>query len=111
MDERLNHTLNRIGETYKFQTQEGSRHYLEVSIGEQAGQLGYADLEDRFKNTHAIVLLKSPQKGMKVRIDGRTFVNYREFATGIAVPGTVVQAEGQRFKPFIPRDSMICNFA
>jgi len=88
----------------------GARHYLEVSIGEQAGHLGYRDLGARYRDTFAIVPLKSPQDGMKVRIDGRTFVNYREHENGIAVPGFVTGAAGSEFSTFVPNDSMICNF-
>jgi len=38
--------------------------------------MGYFDLQQKFPDVYAIVPLKHPIKGMKVRIDGRTFVNY-----------------------------------
>ena len=82
-----------------------------VCIGKQAEKLGYSDLRDEFENTYVIVPLKGPQKGMKVRIDGRTFVNYAQYESGIAVPGHLAGKIGQRFQPFKPQDSMICNFA
>jgi len=47
---------------------------------------------------------------MKVRIDGRTFVNYAEYPSGIAVPGYLARETGRSYKTFIPNDSMICNF-
>lgn len=99
-----------IGEAYKEKIQRGSRHYLEVSIGKHAAKLGHTDLKDKYENTFAIIPLKAPQKGMKVRIDGRTFVNYAEDASGIAVPGYIARETGRSFKAFIPNDSMICNF-
>jgi hypothetical protein len=43
MDNRLIHILNVIGEKYKGSIQKGSRHYLEVSIGE------HADLKENLK--------------------------------------------------------------
>lgn len=106
----LNDILNHIGEKYRPVILKGSRHYLEVSVGKQANELGYTDLNEKLRDACVIVPLKSPQKGMKVRIDGRTFVNYAEHASGIAFPGHLATAAGQSFKRFIPNDSMICNF-
>lgn len=108
---KLNDILNIIGEEYKLIVLRGSRHYLEVSIGKHAERLGYADLKEKYKNTWVIVPLKAPQKGMKVRIDGRTFVNYAEHASGIAFPGYLAREAGRSFKSFVPNDSMICNFS
>ena len=110
MNDRLNKVLDIIGEKYKGKIQKGSRHYLEVSIGKQAEKLGHTDLQEKYKNTYAIVPLKEPQKGMKVRTDGRTFVNCAEHASGIAVPGYLAREDGRSFKTFAPKDSMICNF-
>jgi hypothetical protein len=110
MNKDLKTVLNTIGEEYKEKIQRGSRHYLEVSIGGQAEKLGHTDLKHKYENTYAIIPLKVPQKGMKVRIDGRTFVNYAEHTSGIAVPGYLAREVGRSFKAFIPNDSMICNF-
>ena len=110
MNAKLNEVLNLIGDEYKGKIQKGSRHYLEVSIGERAEKLGHTDLKKKYKDTYAIVPLKAPQRGMKVRIDGRTFVNYAEHSSGIAVPGYLARETGRSFKPFAPNDSMICNF-
>jgi hypothetical protein len=57
-----------------------------------------------------IVPLKEPQPGMKVRIDGRTFVNYAQYDSGIAVPGHVARNTSRPYAKFVPEDSMICNF-
>ncbi len=75
MNVDLKHVLENIGEEFKREIGKGSRHYLEISVGKQAEKIGYADLEKRYRHTYAIVPLKAPQSGMKVRIDGRTFVN------------------------------------
>ena len=111
MNQDLNHVLNTIGEEYRGKIQKGSRHYLEVNIGKHAEKLGHADLKEKFKDTYAIVPLKEPQQGMKVRIDGRTFVNYAEHQSGIAVPGYLAKEAGRSFEIFVPNDSMICNFS
>jgi hypothetical protein len=57
------------------------------------------------------VPLKAPQQGMKVRMDGRTFVNYAEHQSGIAVPGYLAKEAGRSFKNFVPNDSKIFNFS
>jgi hypothetical protein len=111
MKEALNKVLDSIGEEFRTQIEPGARHYLEVSIAKQAERLGYADVKERYRNTYAVVPLRAPKRGMKVRIDGRTFVNYAEHGSGIAVPGYLAKEAGKSFKTFVPNDSMICNFA
>lgn len=111
MDNRLVHILNVIGEKYKERIQKGSRHYLEVSVAKHAERLGHIDLKEKYKHTYAIIPLSAPQKGMKVRIDGRTFINYAEHTSGIGIPGYLAREAGFSFKKFMPKDSMICNFS
>ncbi|CAB5139003.1 hypothetical protein D3OALGA1CA_3738 [Olavius algarvensis associated proteobacterium Delta 3] len=110
MDEQLESVLGSIGEDYQGKIQKGARHYLEVSVGKQAEKMGFYDLKKKYENTYVVVPLRGPQKGMKVRIAGRTFVNYAEYPSGIAVPGYLAKEAGKSFKTFIPNDSMICNF-
>ncbi len=110
-DRKLTELLDRIGQAYEPMILKGSRHYLEVSVGKEATMRGYDRLKEKYKNAWVIVPLKTPQKGMKVRIDGRTFVNYAEHDSGIAVPGNIAREAGRSFKSFVPNDSMICNFA
>ena len=103
--------LKSIGEEFEGRIEKGARHYIEVSIGKRAGKLGFTNLKDRYKNTYAIIPLSEPQGGMKVRIDGRTFINYAEYPSGIAVPGYLAKKAGKSYKTFIPNDSMICNYS
>ena len=110
MKKQLNDMLEVIGEEFKDKIQRGSRHYLEVNIGERAERLGHDEMKKKYGKAYAIVPLRVPQKGMKVRIDGRTFRDYAEFASGIAVPGYLAREAGRSYKTFIPNDSMICNF-
>lgn len=107
----LDVVLEKIGETYRDDIQGGSRFYLEVNIGRQARTLGYGDISEKFRDAYAVVPIKQAVPGMKVRIDGRTFVNYAQFDSGIAVPGYVAKDAGLAFKAFIPNDSMILNCA
>jgi hypothetical protein len=110
MDQRIEALLTHVEETYSGIIQRGSRHYMEVNLAEQARKLGFADLGEKYDTASAIIPLKTPQKGMKVRIDGRTFVNYAEYDSGMAVPGYLAKAAGRKFRTFIAQDSMICNF-
>jgi hypothetical protein len=110
MDKRIDELLKHVEEIYGDKIQRGARHYLEVSLAEQALKLGFADLGEKYKNVYAIIPLKTPQHGMKVRIDGRTFVNYAEYDSGMAVPVYLANASARKFRNFVPNDSMICNF-
>jgi len=110
MNTELSKVLNSIDNEYRGKIQKGARHYLEVSVGKQAEKLGFQELKTKYENTYVVVPLKTPQKGMKVRIDGRTFVNYAEYPSGIAVPGYLARETEKSFKTFIHNDSMICNF-
>ncbi|MFC1505165.1 hypothetical protein ACFL5W_01470 [Thermodesulfobacteriota bacterium] len=106
----LDALLKQIGKNYEGLIAVDARNYLEVDLGYQAERLGYTGLRNRLKSVQAIVPLKHPLDGMKVRIDGRTFKNYRQFDFGLAVPGYVAQESSMPGKSYIPQDSMILNF-
>ncbi|BBO78643.1 hypothetical protein DSCW_60600 [Desulfosarcina widdelii] len=110
MDTRIDELLEHVEETYSGKLQRGGRHYLEVNLSEQARKMGFADLEKKLRTACAIIPLNAPQKGMKVRIDGRTFVNYAEYDSGMAVPGYLAKTAARKYRNFVPQDSMICNF-
>ncbi|MGD8294427.1 MAG: hypothetical protein PVF37_22130 [Desulfobacterales bacterium] len=107
---RLNEVLAKIGEAYQENIQKDSRHYLEVSIAQHADEMGYSDVKERYHDVYAIVPLKRPVSGMKVRIDGRTFVNYAQFDSGIVTPQYVANEVTLPHTSYIANDSMICNF-
>ena len=109
--ESLKAVLTQMGETYKDLIESGSRHYLEVSIARKAAEMGLRELENHYQGAFAIIPLKHPLAGMKVRIDGRSFANYAQFASGVVVPPYVARQAGLAHRAYTPRDSMICNFA
>ena len=111
MDEKLADVLIKIGDDFRDRILLDSRFYLEVDIGKQAVKCGHFDLEEKYNDTYAVVPLKRPVRGMKVRVDGRTFVNYAQFESGIIVPNYVAREVDLAYKTFIPKDSMILNFA
>ena len=110
MHKQLDDLLLHIEKEYSDKIQRGARHYLEVRLGEMARKLGYFVLAEKYGTVSAIIPLRNPQRGMKVRIDGRTFVNYAEYDSGMAVPGYLAKLSGRKHRQFVPQDSMICNF-
>jgi hypothetical protein len=111
MDAQLRTLLDHIGRQHADRIAPDGRHYMEVDIGREARALGLGELSARFAATHVVVPLKAPLPGMKVRIDGRTFINYRRHRSGMAVPGDVAEAAGMRSEAYYANDSMILNFA
>lgn len=111
MDDQLRDVLERIGEEFRNCIQQNSVNYRVVDIGEKSLRLGHAELKGRYGDVYAIVPLKEPQAGMKVLIDGRTFVDYAQFESGIVVPGFVARAAGMPHDPYRAGESMILNFA
>jgi hypothetical protein len=112
MNEKLSEVLKNISDEYrgKISTVPGTRNYLEVNIGERAEKLGFSDLKNRYQQVNAVVPLKEDGPGMRVRIDGRTFVNYALYDSGVAVPGYVAKEAGLPYKTYVPNDSMVLNF-
>jgi len=109
MKKHLDEILESITEEYRGNILDNARHYLEVNIGERAGAAGYPELKERYGQAYAIVPLNSPVGGMKVRIDGRTFVNYAQYDSGIVVPGYIANDAVQPHKAYTPNGSMILN--
>ena len=110
MNATIDDIITKIGEEYRDNIEGEARNYWEVDIGRKAEQLGRPEVGEKFKNVYAVVPLRKPAKGMKVRIDGRTFVDYAQFESGVAVPGYVAKEANLTYKTFIPLDSMILNF-
>lgn len=111
MNKQLKQILDRISRKYSDNIMNSGRHYLEVNIGREARQMGVNDLPDLLGSADVVVPLKEPVPGMKVRIDGRTFVDYARFDSGLAAPGYVARAADLPHKPYTARDSMVLNFA
>ena len=110
MKTTLDKIIDTISEDYKDEIMACARNYVEVNIGETAARMGHPDLKKKYASVYAVVPLKAPKPGMKVRIDGRTFVNYALFDSGVAVPGYIAHDASLPRRSYIPNDSMICNF-
>ena len=111
MSNRLGKILKNIGEVYKRQIQENARNYVEVDIGQEAEKLGFLREKEKYHDVRVVVPIKEAVAGMKVRIDGRTFVNYAQFHSGIAVPEYVAKETELPYETYHANDSMILNFA
>lgn len=110
MDENFDSVLLNIGKSYESEILPDSRYYFEVDIGKHGQKLGLPDVCEKYKSINAIVPVKKPTGAMRVRIDGRTFVNYVQFETGVAVPAYVAENSGRSRRDYIPQDSMILGF-
>jgi hypothetical protein len=71
----------------------------------------FSEVEALYKDVYTIVPLQRPMGGMKVRIDGRTFINYAQIDSGIVVPHYVASQVDLPQKAYVAKDSMVCNFA
>jgi hypothetical protein len=111
MNTDIAYVITRIGEDFRDEIQPTSRYYREVSIGESAARLGLPGLDERCRDAFAIVPVRQPTEGMKVMIDGRTFVNYAQYESGVVVPGYVAERAGLPSRPYVADESMILDFA
>ena len=110
MRENLDKVLSRIGEEYREDIERNSTLYIEVDIGKEAEKLGFADLKEKYRAVNAVVPLKQGTPGMKVRVDGRTYVNYAQFDSGVAVPGYVAKEARLPARHYKANESMILLF-
>lgn len=111
MGNDIDTVIRRIAAEHRDAILPSSNVYREVDIGEQAARLGLSELKGRYKDVFAIVPLKEASKGMKVLIDGRTFVNYAQYDSGVVVPGYVARESALPFRPYVPDESMVLDFA
>lgn len=111
MTDKLNMILESIAKDNKNHILGDSRYYLDVNIGEKACDLGFPDLKDEYQHSFAIVPIRAPVQGMKVRVDGRTFINYAQVESGVVVPSRVARQAGLSYKTYIAKDSMIYNYS
>lgn len=111
MKKHLNSIFNKIIQKYGKNITKKSRNYIEVPISSLAGPEAKDSLPENVLFAGVIVPLKEPVSGVKVRIDGRTFLNYQQFDSGIAVPDYVAKAAELPAKTYTAEDSMILNIA
>ena len=110
MDKDLDKTLKAIGADWEDKIYSGSRYYIEVDIGKKGTRWGIRRSRKNTAKCWRWFPLKDVESGMKVRIDGRTFINYAQLASGVAIPGHVIKKAILDYKAFVANDSMILNF-
>lgn len=110
MNTQLTDIINHLEASYSDDLLPGSQYILEIDLGREAERMGYPELGQRLRGTEAVVPVKTPVAGMKVLIDGRTFVNYAQYGSGIAVPGSVASEIALPATPYHPEDSLIRQF-
>ena len=110
MDKRLDKILSGIIDDFRDELSDDSIYFVDVNIGQRAARMGYDDLGNQYKTTEAVLYVRNPKKGMKVMIDGRTFVNYACLGPGVAVPSHVAKQTAMKHKPFTAADSLVRIF-
>ncbi len=110
MSNELSEVLTRIGDDYKEDISEESGTYLELDIGKQAEKLGYSDIAEKYRGVEAVVPLKRTLDGMKVMIDGRTFVGYAQLETGVVIPGYIAREAALPNKHYEAPESIVRVF-
>lgn len=110
MSNKLGEVLRGIGEEYREDISATSGVFLEVDIGGKADKLGYADLAEKYRGVEATVPLKHTVEGMKVMIDGRTFVGYGQLESGVIIPGRVAKESALSYKPYRAPESIVRTF-
>ena len=110
MKNNIGEILKKIGESHRDEIDSNGRHYKEIDISEEAKKMGYPPIEVSYPSLNAVIPLKGPTKGMKVRIDGRAWVGYAQFESGVVVPGFIAKDAGLRYQDYHAQDSMIKNF-
>lgn len=111
MQNSMKALIERIGNHYRDVIDPQGRFYVEVDLGKEAAKAGMEALQRQWQGVNAIVPVKSDRPGMKVLIDGRTFVHYVQFANGVVVPGYVAEAvpELER-QPYSAHEDMMLIF-
>lgn len=109
MKRELNEVIHYVSAKYKKLISKDGNNYIELNIGKLADMLGHSNIRKKFKNEGVIIPIKQHVNGMKVRIDGRTFVKYSQFESGIALPGHLAKESDLPRQPYIPNENMILN--
>ena len=107
MRNELAEVLTKIGEEFKEEISGKSRIFLECDIGKQAEKLGYSNIVEKYRGVDAVVPLKQAVEGMKVMIDGRTFVNYAQLASGIVIPGHIAKEAALPYESYEAHESIV----
>lgn len=111
MKKEIDEIIQYVSNKYIDLISKNGNNYIELNIGNLADMLGHSNVKKKFKTEGVIVPLKQHVNGMKVRIDGRTFVKYSQFESGIALPGHLAKESGLPRKPYVADENMILNCA
>ena len=110
MSNELSEILTKIGEEFREEISKESRIFLEVDIGKQAEKLGYSNIVEKYRGVDAVVPLKNTVDGLKVMIDGRTFVNYAQLESGVVIPGYIAKDAALPYKSYEAHESIVRVF-
>jgi hypothetical protein len=110
MSNELSELLTRIADEYKEEISAESGTFLELDIGKEAEKLGYSKLAEKYRGIAAAVPLKRTLNGMKVMMDGRTFVDYAQLETGVVIPRYIAKEAALPTKHYEAPESIVRVF-
>ena len=110
MSNELGVVLTKIGEKFKDEISKESGIFLEVDIGTQAEKFCYSNIVEKYRGVDAVVPLKNTVDGMKVMIDGRTFLNYAQLESGVVIPGYIAKEAALPYKHYVAHESIVRVF-
>ncbi len=111
MDKDLKTVMKKISADYKSLISSDSIYFLDLSLSKIAEEMGYPNLSKTYSTSEVVIPLKRLLPGMKVMIDGRTFINYAQIDPGMIVPEYVALDAGLPYQPYRAQESMVRIFA
>jgi hypothetical protein len=110
MSNKLGEVLTKIAEEYREEISVESGTFLELDIGKEAEKLGYSNTAEKYRGRVAVVPLKRTLDGIKVMMDGRTFVDYAQLETGVVIPGYIAKEAALPSKHYEAPESIVRVF-
>jgi hypothetical protein len=110
MSNELREVLTKIAEEYRQEIWFESGTFLELDIGKEAEKLSYSNIAEKYRGIAVAVPLKRTLKGMKVMMDGRTFVDYAQLETGVVIPGHIAKEASLPNKHYQAPESIVRLF-
>jgi hypothetical protein len=110
MSNQLGEVLTTIAEQYREEISSESGTFLELDIGKEAEKLGYSNIAEKYRGIAVAVPLKRTLNGMKVMMDGRTFVDYAQLETGVVIPGHIAKEASLPNKHYEAPESIVRLF-
>jgi len=108
--ENLEKVLKKMGEELKDEIWAKSSTYCLIDIA-KAYEIFDIEGGEQYKDVNAVVPLKKTLKGLSVIVSGKSFEDYAQLKSGIAVPEWVAEEAKMKYKKYKPKDEMTLTTA